>query len=109
MSSSSSRYPNHSIGASRRPASIAELADIARDGACEEGQELKYYLRVAEKYRRKGKEYVEAGDLESAFIEYAKAATVVLERLPKHRDYHTLLTTAQRQNLGLVCTFFFGL
>lgn len=91
--------PNSS---SRRPATIAELAERALDNLWDESKELKYYLRVAEKYRRDGKDFVQKGDLESAFVEFARAATLVLEKLPSHRDYHTLLNAAQRHNLGLV-------
>ncbi|KAF9462259.1 hypothetical protein BDZ94DRAFT_1261890 [Collybia nuda] len=85
----------------RRPATIAELAERALDGLWDETKELKHYLRVAERYRKDGKEHVKQGDLESAFVEFARAATLVLEKLPTHRDYHTLLNAAQRHNLGL--------
>lgn len=99
----SSHRPNG--GSSPRPASIAELAERALDNPWEEGRELKYYLRVAEKCRRDGREAMQKGDLENAFVQHARAATLVLEKLPSHRDYHELLSSAQRHNLGLVCTF----
>lgn len=86
----------------RRPASIAELAHRAQDGLYDETRDLKHYLRNAEKYRRTAKELLKAGDTEAAFVEFAKAATLVLEKLPTHRDYHSLLTNEQRHNLGLV-------
>jgi hypothetical protein len=95
-----SQRPN---GPSRRPASIAELAQRARDDLWDERRELKFYLRSAERHRKTGKEYAQGGDLEAAFVEFAKAATLVLERLPTHKDYLTVLTTEQRYNLGLVC------
>ena len=64
---------------------------------------LKDYLRIAEKYRKEGKELAKQGDLEAAFVLLAKAATLVLEKLPKHRDYYTLLNDEQQNNLALVC------
>lgn len=85
-----------------RPATIAELADRARDDPWDTSKGVKYWLKAGENHRRAGKGYVEVGDLESAFVEYAKAATIVLERLPGHRDYSTILTAEQRHNLGLV-------
>jgi len=92
----------------RRPASIAELAHRAQEGLYDERRDLKHYLRNAEKYRRTAKELLRAGDLEAAFVEFAKAATLVLEKLPTHRDYHNLLNSEQRHNLGLVSLYFFS-
>jgi STAM-binding protein len=85
----------------RRPASIAELAARAQNGLYDERRDLKQHLRAAEKNRRTAKELHKAGDLEAAFVEYAKAATLVLEKVPTHRDYHTL-TNDQQRNLALV-------
>ncbi|KAJ8496895.1 hypothetical protein ONZ45_g12270 [Pleurotus djamor] len=104
MSSSSHQHraPTRINGSSsRRPASIAELAERALDNPWEEGKPLKYYLRVAEKCRRDGKEFMQKGDLEDAFVQFARAATLVLEKIPSHREYHDVLTPAHRQNLGL--------
>jgi hypothetical protein len=64
-------------------------------------------LRSAERHRKAGKEYAKGGDLEAAFVEFAKAATLVLEKLPTHKDYLTVLTAEQRHNLGLVCIALF--
>ncbi|KAJ2916231.1 hypothetical protein MD484_g4194, partial [Candolleomyces efflorescens] len=72
------------------------LLDLSDDKA-----KLKDYLRIAEKYRREGKELAKQGDLEAAFVLLAKAATLVLERLPKHRDYTSLLNDEQQNNLAL--------
>jgi STAM-binding protein len=67
---------------------------------------VKHWLKAGENHRRAGKAYVEANDLESAFVEYAKAATIVLEKLPSHREYYTTLNSEQRHNLGLVSSLF---
>ena len=86
----------------QRPASIAELAEMAMLDLWDDTKDFKHYLRMAEKYRKEGKEYVRKGDLESAFVELARAATLVLEKLPLHRDYNSMLNANQRHNLSLV-------
>jgi hypothetical protein len=68
----------------------------------DENKNLKHHLRVAEKCHRDGKKFMRTGDLENAFVQFARAASLVLEKLTQHRDYYTLLNTAQRQKLGLV-------
>ena len=102
----SSRLVNQRAGPSRRPATISELAERANI-PWDESKGFKYHLKLAEKYRRDGKEYAKSGDMENAFVELAKAATLVLERLPEHPDYNSKLNPNQRHNLGLVCPFFF--
>jgi STAM-binding protein len=86
----------------RRPASIAELAEMAMLDLWDDTKDFKHYLRMAEKYRKEGKECAKKGDLEGAFVELARAATLVLEKLPMHRDYNGMLNANQRQNLSLV-------
>ncbi len=85
-----------------RPHSIAELADIAKQSLGEDGRQFKSWLRMAENARRDAKGFQEQGDLESAFIEFARAATIVLEKIPSHSDYRVLLSSTQRHNMGLV-------
>ena len=63
---------------------------------------LKGWLRLAESIRGDAKNFYKQGDLESAFVEYAKAATIVLKKVPAHPDYRVLLSTKQRHNMGLV-------
>ncbi|TFK32161.1 hypothetical protein BDQ12DRAFT_692894 [Crucibulum laeve] len=103
MSSSAplSRNPSHVRNSPRRPPTISELANKALEGLYDEKRELKHHLRNAEKYRRDAKAFLEKDDLENAFVMYAKAATLVLDKLPTHRDYHKLLNSSQRQNLGM--------
>ncbi|KAJ3551771.1 hypothetical protein NM688_g4515 [Phlebia brevispora] len=84
-----------------RPATIAELAALAQKEVWDPSLPLKHWLRTAERARKAGQAYVEAQNYEAAFIEFAKAATIVLERLPTHHDYHALLNTEQRHNLGM--------
>jgi STAM-binding protein len=104
QSQDTSRLGNQRAGPSRRPATISELAERANI-PWDESKGFKYHLKSAEKYRREGKEYARSGDMESAFVELAKAATLVLERLPEHPDYIAKLNPNQRHNLGLVSSF----
>ncbi|KAI0074331.1 hypothetical protein K474DRAFT_1566961, partial [Panus rudis PR-1116 ss-1] len=83
-----------------RPATIAELAERARIDNT--SMPLKYWLRTAESSRKHGSAYIDAGDFENAFIEFARAATIVLEKLPAHVDYQALLSPEQRSNLRKV-------
>ncbi|KAI0767299.1 hypothetical protein C8Q74DRAFT_947422 [Fomes fomentarius] len=102
--------PNHSAGAgpssSRtnyyRPATIAELAAQAQENLWDPSKGLKHWLRTAEKARRNAETLVQNKEYEGAFVEYAKAATIVLEKLPTHREYQMLLNADQRHNLGMV-------
>ena len=87
---------------SRRPASIGELAERALDNLWDDRKELKFYLRQAEQYRKDGKTFAAHGDHENAFVSFARAATLVLDKLPTHRDYRTMLSDKHRHNLGLV-------
>ena len=93
--------PQHQAPPSR-PYSIGELAERAKQILGEDPKPFKAWLRIAENARRDAKGFQELGDLESAFVEYAKAATIVLEKIPAHPDYRVLLTTTQRHNMGLV-------
>ena len=85
-----------------RPATISELAARAQDQLWDPSKGLKHWLRTAEKARRNGDYYADHHDFERAFVEYARAATIVLEKLPTHRDYNAMLNADQRQNLGMV-------
>ncbi|KAI0372553.1 Mov34-domain-containing protein [Pilatotrama ljubarskyi] len=84
-----------------RPATIAELAAQAQENLWNPNLGLKHWLRTAEKARRTAEQLIQAHDYEGAFVEYAKAATIVLEKLPTHREYQTLLNADQRNNLGM--------
>ncbi|KAF9237134.1 hypothetical protein BU15DRAFT_76242 [Melanogaster broomeanus] len=90
----SSPYP-------RMPSSIPELAELALNTEWDPSKGLKQWLKAADGLRKTGRAYHEAGDLEVAFVEFAKAATIILERVPTHKEYYTILTPTQRHNLGL--------
>jgi STAM-binding protein len=88
--------------AASRPHSIAELAEVVRVSLGNEARPFKTWLRLAQNVRGDGKSFQEQGDLEHAFIEFGKAATIVLEKIPSHPDYGVLTTQTQRHNIGLV-------
>jgi len=98
--------PTSTTSTQYRPATIAELAERASlnlwDDSASSTKDFKAYLRLAERYRKEGKDAAKKGDYEHAFVMLAKAATLVLEKLPGHRDYQTVLTASQRSNLSLV-------
>lgn len=89
----------------RRPTAIGELSERALDNLYDENKPLKHYLKIAERYRKDARDYYSKGDLENAFIFFARAATLVLDKLPTHREFYTLLNATQRSNLNLVRTF----
>ncbi|KAF7378315.1 MPN domain-containing protein [Mycena sanguinolenta] len=104
-----------------RPATISELASAAAESHAPPGRDLKYYLRLAEQHRKAGLAYAArasaaggsntgsrsgagnaeamALDMERAFIELARAGTLVVETIPTHRDYAGELTGEQKANL----------
>jgi USP8 dimerisation domain len=88
-----------------RPHSILELGERVKHLLGDDPRPFKSWLRTAETARREAKGLQEQGDLESAFVEFAKAATIVLEKIPAHPDYRVLLTPTQRHNMDLVSCF----
>ncbi|CAE6415089.1 unnamed protein product [Rhizoctonia solani] len=80
---------------SRRPFSIAELAARSRPTGYDPSKSLKDLLRTATAERNAGDNARATGDVEAAFIHYAKASTLMLEELPGHPKF-VELTTAQK-------------
>lgn len=81
-----------------RPASIQELAQRA-EITWDPAKDFKYWLKFAERSRHAGQAYDLQGDFENAFVEYAKAATLILDKIPTHRDYQGRLDSTQRETL----------
>ena len=96
------RNTQQSASSYRRPATIAELADAARETGWDAALPLKHWLKVAEKVRAAGNQHIDQGDLEMGFVELARAATIVMEKVPTHKDYQSLLNATLRKNLGSV-------
>ncbi|KAG8712368.1 hypothetical protein FRC11_000320 [Ceratobasidium sp. 423] len=80
---------------SRRPFSIAELAARSRPTGYDVSMSLRDLLRMATAERKAGDTAKADGDIESAFIHYAKASTMMVEELPGHPKYSDL-TPAQK-------------
>lgn len=95
--------PSSTQNSQRRPALISELAEQARTINLDDNASLKSILRLAERERRAATDAFERKDLESSFVAFAKAASLILEKIPNHRDFHNTLTSTQRSNLALVC------
>ncbi|KZT71427.1 hypothetical protein DAEQUDRAFT_130553 [Daedalea quercina L-15889] len=85
----------------RRPPTIAELVERAQDPPWDPTKSLRHWLRTAEKARKDGNRHAEHQNHGSAFVEYARAALIIFEKLPTHQEYPTLLRVDQRQNLEL--------
>jgi len=85
-----------------RPYYIGELEERAKQILGEGTKPFKDWLLIAENARRDAKRFQGQGDLESAFVEYSKAATIVLEKIPAHPGYRIFLSTTQRHKMGLV-------
>lgn len=68
----------------------------------DDSRPLKSWLRLVESICRDAAEFDYQVDLESAFVEYAKAATILLEKIPEHPDYWVLLSTKHRHDMGMV-------
>ena len=86
---------------SKRPRSIAELATAAQVYPWDPTKSLKEILITTSALKKSGDKYRDEGDLESAFVDYARAATIVLERIPQHVSYPDL-SSVHRHNLSLV-------
>ena len=85
-----------------RPHSTGELAEIARRSLGADPRPFNTWLRIVENARRDAKTFAEQGNIESAFMEYAKAVTIVLEKIPYYPEYRALHNSMQRNDMGLV-------
>jgi STAM-binding protein len=90
-------FPSHKAS---RPHSIPELAEVAKQSIGDDARPFKTWLRMAGDARRDAQIFQEQGDLESAFVEFAKAAMITLEKIPDHPN--NILTLSQKHNMSLV-------
>ncbi|KAG8906984.1 hypothetical protein FRB99_005626 [Tulasnella sp. 403] len=81
------------------PRTIQELASVATIDTYDPSRSLKDQLRAAEHLRQQSKAFARQDDIEHAFVTAARAATLILDRIPYHSQYHTL-TSTQRENLA---------
>ncbi|KZV96042.1 hypothetical protein EXIGLDRAFT_833964 [Exidia glandulosa HHB12029] len=99
-SAASTPAPASVRGAAAAPRSITELAKVAQGYAYDGSRSLKDILVGASALKKEGDRLAQEGDLENAFINYARAATIVVDRVPTHVSYHDL-STVHRHNLKL--------
>ncbi|KLO07032.1 hypothetical protein SCHPADRAFT_667980 [Schizopora paradoxa] len=84
----------------QHPASIQELAERAEQlNVWETTRDFKQWLKAAERARHAGQSHDLSKDLENAFVEYARAATLILDKIPTHKEYYTRLDGVQRDTL----------
>lgn len=95
------RPPPLPSSSSRRPSTIAELSERALHNLWDPSKSLRQWLKKAYGFRKAGRAHAADGELEEAFMEYAKSATIILEKLPMHEQY-AVLSLTERHNLGLV-------
>ena len=73
-----------------RPHSIEELARIAGQNKYDRYGDIKQDLRFAKVYLVEGKRDLAAGDLEWAFVHFARTATLVLQNMPTNAHYNEM-------------------
>jgi STAM-binding protein len=88
---------------SKRPLTMEELDTRARDDLWDGKETLGHYLAIAGRFRNDGNDLQARGDYESAYVQFAKAAALVLEKIPLHREYMNL-PAEKRRNLATVWT-----
>ena len=85
----------------KRPLTMEELDARARDDLWDEKETLGHYLAIAGRFRKHGNDLQTQGDYENAYVQFAKAAALVLEKMPFHREYKEISAEKQR-NLATV-------
>jgi hypothetical protein len=77
----------------RRPAKLAELAERARstNGRWDPKLGIKHWVRIAGVHRDNGYNLM------------------AMDKVPSHRDYHTMLNSNLRKNVGIVSDICIGL
>ena len=85
-----------------RPQLPSELGERAQKSLGDAARPFKVWLRMAEDAKRDANRFHEQGDFESAFLEFARAATIILQKIPSHPDYRVLISQKQRHNIGMV-------
>ncbi|KAG8713629.1 hypothetical protein FRC09_018501 [Ceratobasidium sp. 395] len=75
---------------SRRPFSIQALTARSRPTGYDPSKSLIDLLRIATAERDAGQQAKAANDVESAFIHFAKASTLILEEIPTHPRFDKL-------------------
>jgi hypothetical protein len=108
-----SAFPNHPSSGQlshlsgayspRRPSTIAELTERARDFQWDASLSLGQALSAAETQCKTSVAVMNAGDLELEFVHLSRAFIMMTETVPAHKDYSTRLSRAARKKFESVC------
>ena len=87
---------------SKRPLTIEQLKARAEDQLWGEKEDVGHSLKSVTRFHTDGKLFQEQGDIESAYVQFAKAETLALEKIPRDKTY--LAPEGQRRVLDKVWT-----
>jgi hypothetical protein len=93
-----SAAPPHTVSSSleaSRPRSVVELTEVAKQSLGSHVLSNENWLFMAESARIDAEDFYEKGKLESAFIEFTRASTIVHDKLPAP-DYRAPLSSTAR-------------
>jgi hypothetical protein len=85
----------------RRPLTLQELTARSRPTGYDPSKSLKALLWISDAELNAGQQAEADDDLESAFLSYSKASTLLLEELPTHPEF-SALTPHQIQAIKVV-------
>lgn len=88
-----------------RPHTVEELEERVKQALYDDARSLKTWFLIGKNASRGAKTFYKQGELELDYEEYAKAATIVLEKIPAHPDYRVFLSNVQRHNMRMVSYF----
>lgn len=86
-----------------KPANIADLAALAREVKWDPKTPFREILQKAQMHDDLGKAAAAEGDIELAFVQYAKAATLIFDEVPTRPDYLIGTNEQQKKALRDVC------
>lgn len=85
-----------------RPRTLLDLANDARKEVnWDPTLKITYWIKQADEFRRQATAHQRAGNVERAFVEFAKSTTI-LEKIKGHREYLNAVDEDQRRNLNAV-------
>ncbi|PBK58481.1 hypothetical protein ARMSODRAFT_119769 [Armillaria solidipes] len=99
MSSTSPRYPPPG-GYPPRPPTIDDLEARAVSHWQDNRIHITSLWKAADNWRNRGQTYEEQQDLQSAFVAYTSARSLVLEVIPAHPDYNKAFNEEQKSSLA---------
>ncbi|KAF8336547.1 uncharacterized protein EI90DRAFT_2911604, partial [Cantharellus anzutake] len=86
----------------QRPRSLDELRELSRPNTYDPERSFKDQLRAIDALRNQSIHHKEKDDLENAYIYMAQATAIMLDKLPYHSQYDTVLSSKQKSDLASV-------